>query len=172
MGAFKILADGVDFISVWTGKVVSWLGLVLVLSISYDVILRYLFNAPTNWSYTLSFMLGATMFALGQGYVERFNAHARVDLLYAKFPPRTKLILDVIFCAIFFLPTFLMLSRSYWLDFSKALTHHEKAIESTWYPLTWPYKLMIALGISLLFIQGLVNFIRNIQKLAGKGEPS
>jgi TRAP-type mannitol/chloroaromatic compound transport system permease small subunit len=164
--------DGVGFISDWSGKVVSWLNVVLVITISYDVTMRYLFNAPTNWSYTLSYMLGGTIFAVGQAYVHRINGHVRVDLVYVKFSQKTKHLLDLIFTILFLLPVFLMLSRTFWINFFYAYRVKEKAIHSTWYPLTWPYKLLIAIGLSLFFIQGFARFIEDLRALVRGGRSS
>jgi TRAP-type mannitol/chloroaromatic compound transport system permease small subunit len=172
MKAFQAVIDRVGSVSNWSGKLVSWINVVLIITISYDVIMRYVFNAPTDWSYTLSYMLGATMFCIGQAYVQRINGHVRVDLLYVKFSPRTKLLLDVLFTILFFLPTFFMVSRNLWINFFYAFHVKEKAIHSTWYPLTWPYKLLIAIGFTLFFIQGLVRLIQDLRAVAKGGASS
>ena len=172
MKTMQAIINRVGFVSDWSGKLVSWISSVLIITITYDVIMRYVFNAPTDWSYTLSYMLGATMFCIGQGYVQKINGHVRVDLLYVKFSPKTKLIIDIIFTILFFLPTFLMVSRNLWINFFYAFHVQEKAIHSTWYPLTWPYKLLIAIGISLFFIQGLVMLIEHFRALTKGGASS
>ena len=169
MKTLQAVIDRVGSVSNWSGKLVSWINVVLIITISYDVIMRYVFNAPTDWSYTLSYMLGATMFCIGQAYVQRINGHVRVDLLYVKFSPRTKLLLDVLFTILFFLPTFFMVSRNLWINFLYAYHVKEKAIHSTWYPLTWPYKLLIAIGFTLFFIQGLVRLIQDLRAVAKGG---
>jgi len=169
MKTLQAIIDRVGSVSNWSGKLVSWINVVLIITISYDVIMRYVFNAPTDWSYTLSYMLGATMFCIGQAYVQRINGHVRVDLLYVKFSPRTKLLLDVLFTILFFLPTFFMVSRNLWVNFFYAFHVKEKAIHSTWYPLTWPYKLLIAIGFTLFFIQGLVGLIQDLRAAAKGG---
>jgi TRAP-type mannitol/chloroaromatic compound transport system permease small subunit len=172
MRILQPLVDGVGFASDWSGRLVSWINVVLVITITYDVIMRYLFNAPTNWSYTLSYMLGATMFCIGQGYVHRINGHVRVDLLYVKFSPKTKLLLDLIFTILFFLPAFLLVSKSLWENFFYSFHVQEKAIHSTWYPITWPYKFLIAIGFSLFFVQGVMRFIEDFRTLVKGGVSS
>ena len=57
-----------DGISEWSGKTVSWLVLVLTLVIGYEIVMRYLFNAPTKWSFDISYMLGGSYFLLGEAY--------------------------------------------------------------------------------------------------------
>ena len=172
MKILQALIDGVGFMSDRSGKLVSWINVILVITITYDVIMRYLFNAPTNWSYTLSYMLGATMFCIGQAYVHRINGHVRVDLLYVKFSPKTKLLLDLIFTILFFLPAFLLVSKSLWENFFYSFHVQEKAIHSTWYPITWPYKFLIAIGFSLFFIQGVMRLMEDLRTLVKGGASS
>jgi TRAP-type mannitol/chloroaromatic compound transport system permease small subunit len=172
MKIIQPLIDGVGFVSDWSGRLVSWINVILIITITYDVVMRYLFNAPTNWSYTLSYMLGATMFCIGQGYVHRINGHVRVDILYVKFSPKVKLLLDFIFTILFFLPAFLLVSKSLWGNFFYSFHVQEKAIHSTWYPLTWPYKFLIAIGFSLFFIQGVMRLIEDFRTLVKGGVSS
>jgi TRAP-type mannitol/chloroaromatic compound transport system permease small subunit len=172
MKILQALIDGVGFVSDRSGKLVSWINVILVITITYDVIMRYVFSAPTNWSYTLSYMLGATMFCIGQAYVHRINGHVRVDLLYAKFSQKTKFLLDLIFTILFFLPAFFMVARSLWENFFYSFHVQEKAIHSTWYPITWPYKFLIAIGLSLFVIQGVIRLIEDFRSLVKGGTPS
>ena len=65
-----------------------------------------------------------------------------------------------------------MVSRNLWINFLYAFHVKEKAIHSTWYPLTWPYKLLIAIGFTLFFIQGLVRLIQDFRALAKGGASS
>jgi len=172
MKIIQPLIDGVGFVSDWSGRLVSWINVILIITITYDVVMRYLFNAPTNWSYTLSYMLGATMFCIGQGYVHRINGHVRVDILYVKFSPKVKLLLDFIFTILFFLPAFLLVSKSLWENFFYSFHVQEKAIHSTWYPITWPYKVLIAIGFSLFFVQGVMRLIDDFRTLVKGGVSS
>jgi TRAP-type mannitol/chloroaromatic compound transport system permease small subunit len=65
-----------------------------------------------------------------------------------------------------------MVSRNLWINFFYAFHVKEKAIHSTWYPLTWPYKLLIAIGFSLFFMQGLVMLIEHFRALMKGGTSS
>ena len=56
---------GIDTFSLWTGRLVAWLVLPLMLGTVYEVFSRYLFTAPTVWAYDTSRMLCGAMFVLG-----------------------------------------------------------------------------------------------------------
>ncbi|PZP54536.1 MAG: TRAP transporter permease DctQ, partial [Azospira oryzae] len=53
-----------DGVSLWSGKIVGWLIVPMVLSLVYEVGARYLFNAPTVWAYDMTFMLYGSFFML------------------------------------------------------------------------------------------------------------
>ena len=172
MKVIQKIYEGISLLSEWSGRAVRWLLVPLILSIAYDVFMRYVFNEPTIWSFTLSYMLGGSLTMIGFAYVLCHRGHVSVDLIYSKFPAKLKLIIDVVFTAVFFLPLFFMLSKvsvkhAYW-----SVSVNEIATESVWYPVIWPFKIAVALGFCLLFLQGVANFLKDIATLVkGGGEP-
>ena len=46
-----------DRVSGWPGKTAAWLMLPLILELVYDTVARYIFNAPTVWSFDISYMI-------------------------------------------------------------------------------------------------------------------
>ena len=66
------------------GQICSWLTLALVILISFDVFLRYLFNFSTASLYELEWHLFAIIFLLGSAYTLQKNEHVRVDVFYNK----------------------------------------------------------------------------------------
>src|SRR3982751_6284717 len=81
-----------DSISVGSGKLVAWLIVPMVASLVYEVIARYLFNAPTEWAYDMTFMLYGTFFMLGAAYTLQQKGHIRTDSLYIDWSPRRQAI--------------------------------------------------------------------------------
>ena len=65
-----------------TGETTSWLSLILVLVISTDVFLRYVFNYSTAAFYEIEWHLFACIFILGTSYTLQKNRHVRVDVFY------------------------------------------------------------------------------------------
>jgi TRAP-type mannitol/chloroaromatic compound transport system permease small subunit len=60
-----------------TGILIAWLNIPLVLAVAYEVIARYLFNAPTIWSFDVSYMMYGTIFMLGAAFALHKGAHIR-----------------------------------------------------------------------------------------------
>ena len=79
-----------------TGTWIAWLNLILVVVVVWEVAARYLFNAPTVWSYDLTYMLYGAIFMLGSAYALHKGAHIRTDFFWEKWSIRTKGMIDAI----------------------------------------------------------------------------
>ena len=62
-----------------------------------DVMLRYAFNAPLDWSFELiSFYLMAALFFLSLSQTLAFDQHVRVDIVYRYVSPRVRSALEAV----------------------------------------------------------------------------
>lgn len=104
MKFLKFVLTNSENISEWSGKLASYITLALIVTITYGVFLRYVFNAPTKWSYDITYMLGGTLILLPMAYVLRHRGHVSIDILRKKFPADTALLIDTIFSLVFFFP--------------------------------------------------------------------
>ena len=172
MKTIQKIYNGISLLSEWSGKAVRWLLVPLIISIAYDVFMRYVFNAPTIWSFALSYMLGATIIMIGFAYVLYHRGHVNIDLIYSKFPTKVKLIIDIVFTVIFFFPLFLMLTKVSVEHAIWSCSVRETATDSVWFQIMWPFKIVVALGFALLFLQGVANFLKDVMSLIrGGSEP-
>jgi len=170
MKIIKNIYSAIGLVSEWSSKVASWLVIFLIVIIIYDVTMRHVFNSPTSWAFDLSYMLGAAFAAIGFAYVHYLKGNVRVDLIYNRWTPRGKLLIDIFFTIIFFFPFYFMLANLLVQDALYAYQFGETTFTSHWYPLTWPYKTLIALGFCLLFLQGIAIFLKDIVTLIKWGE--
>ena len=160
MPALRRILSGIDALSRGTGRVVGYFLPVLMLILLYEVVLRYVFNEPTNWAHETSLYLFGSYFMLLGGYALYSRAHISMDLLYGRWSPRTKAIVDVITALLFFffIGTLLWLSGEYaW----KSVMRLELS-RSAWHPPVWPFKLMMPTGALLILLAGAAKFIRDL----------
>jgi TRAP-type mannitol/chloroaromatic compound transport system permease small subunit len=152
----------IDKFSDTTGTWVAWLNVPLVLAVSYEVISRYAFNAPTIWSFDVTYMLYGTVFMLGSAFALHKGAHIRTDFFYDKWSARTKGWVDsVSYIALFFpalIVFFLVSGNEAWYAFSI----RETSDQTPWRPLLWPYKAVVPLASLLLLIQGISETIKSV----------
>ena len=76
------IIDRIEQFSEWSGRVVSWLVLAMVLVIGYDVIMRYVFLSGSVGLQELEWHLFALLFLLGAAYTFKHEGHVRVDIFY------------------------------------------------------------------------------------------
>ena len=151
----------IDNVSELSGKSVRWLSIILVLVMTLEVIMRYGFNHPTMWAYESCLMMGCAMYALAYCYTQRYDAHVRVDVFYTQLSPRGKAMVDAICGLLMFLPVIAFMIGASWVWMLHSWKIHEKMVETYWYPPYYPLRTVVALGWTLLGLQGLAGIIRN-----------
>ena len=163
----KGIGNLIDSVSEFTAQAVKWLTAVLIATICYEVFQRYILDRSLVWIYETSFMLGALIISLGQGYIMKTRGHARVDVLFERFSRKTQYAVDIFSDIFLFLPTYILLTYAFWRDFLYSYVSKERSIVSTWYPLLWPLKLCILLGLLLMVLQFIVMICRDVSSYAG-----
>ena len=158
-------AHRIDKLAIWTGRLACWLLLPLVLGLTYEVVARYLFNAPTTWAYDLTFMLYGSFFMLGAAFALQRKGHVRTDMYYDRWPVRRQAIVDLVCYGAIFLPFLYVLVVTGWGYFWKAFITNETFVSSAWQPITWPFKLSMPLAGVLLFVQGIAEVLRCLHAL-------
>ena len=161
----------IDAISEWSGRTFMWMSLPLIAAITYDVTARYLFSAPTPWSYDVSYMLGGTLMVLGGAYTLLHHGHVRVDVLYNQLSTRGKLILDISLTIIFFFPLLSVLFYHATEAAIRSFATQEVSSIGVWEPIMWPFRFVFPVGIGLTLLQGISWFARNVQALAREVRP-
>lgn len=152
----------IDTFSNWSGKTVAWLILPLVFGLTYEGVARYLFNAPTEWAFDLSYMLYGTIFMLGAHYALLRGAHIRTDILWDKFSDRKKGIIDAVAYIVFFFPGIAMFFFASIDEAWHAFKINELSEQTAWRPILWPFKAVVPLAAVLLLIQGVSELLKSL----------
>jgi TRAP-type mannitol/chloroaromatic compound transport system permease small subunit len=145
-----------------TGTWVAWLNLPLVAAVSFEVVARYVFNAPTIWSFDVTYMLYGTIFMLGAAYALHKGAHIRTDFFYERWSTRTKGMVDSISYVVFFFPSLIMFLAASGSEAWYAYTIQEVSEQTPWRPILWPYKTIVPLTCVLLMLQGVSETIKSV----------
>lgn len=168
MSLLDRLLAAIDSLSLRSGQAVAFLLLPICGAMVYEVVARYMFNAPTIWSTEIVVMLAGTLFIVGGAYTQYLRGHISVDTLYDTLPPRWQTITRVfLHYPLFFLYVGILLWTGIWFAWGSMLGDERSG--SLWNPIIWPYKFVVPLGAFLIFLQGLAQFIRDVRALV-KGE--
>lgn len=159
----------IDSISLWNSRIFQWLCVVLVLLLSYEVMMRYVFNAPTIWVMQTSMMVGGTIIVMGWSYVHQQRAHVRVDVIYGRLSTRWQSLVNTLGALAFFFPFVGFLLYRAIVQAEYSLRMGERMSETAWYPPVFPMRVVVVIGLSLFMLQGIAQFIRDVQTLV-RGE--
>jgi TRAP-type mannitol/chloroaromatic compound transport system permease small subunit len=86
----------VDRVSRTVGDKLSWLFLVSVVLTCYEVLMGWVFRAPTIWVHDATIMMSATCFLLGGAYALQGGHHIRITFVYDLLPPPAQRLCDLI----------------------------------------------------------------------------
>ncbi len=162
------LLDWIDRLNERVGRLVSWSVLAVALVGSWNAVARYLgkglgrgFNA--NALQDVQWYLFSLVFLLGAAWTLKRDEHVRVDVLYQRFSPRARAIVNVCGTAFFLIPFCLLMLWASWPLVHNAWVIHEHSPEPGGLP-RYPIKAAIPLGFILLLLQGVASLIRNLRE--------
>jgi len=91
----KRLLKITDSISEWSGKIFAYLLWPGVAVLVYEVVARYLFNAPTIWAHGMTQRIFAVYYFICGAYISLHRSHINMDIIYNRFSLRKRAILDI-----------------------------------------------------------------------------
>ena len=159
----------IDKFSKWIGNIVCWILMPLIFAMTYEVLARKLFLAPTIWAYDISRFLYGALFMLGAGYALSRGVHIRADFLYRNFKIKNQGLIDFWLYLLFYFPgliVFLYMTFGFVLE---SIQRGERGMDTTWMPYMWPIKTCLLIGIIFLLIQGFSELLKSYWA-AKKGE--
>ncbi len=158
----------IDGLNEWVGRSVAWLSTLLVLVVCFDVVTRYLLNESMVAVQELEWHIFAVIFLIGAAYTLKEDGHVRVDVFYSHMSPKKKALIDFVGSLIFLLPFALLVvwTSKNFVQMSWAV--HEGSPNPGGLPGRYLLKLMIPVGLGLVFLQGISLAIRSFLTLIGR----
>ena len=159
----------IDKFSKWIGRVVCWILMPLIFAMTYEVLARKLFLAPTIWAYDISRFLYGALFMLGAGYALSKGVHIRADFLYRNFKIKNQGLIDFWLYLLFYFPGLIVFFYMTFGFVVESIQRGERGMDTTWMPYMWPIKTCLLIGIIFLLIQGFSELLKSYWA-AKKGE--
>lgn len=150
----------IDATNEWIGRIAWVLVVFVMVSMTIEVVSRYGFNHPTSWVWDVSKQLGAVFYMLGGAYALLHYAHVRVDVIYARFSPRRKAIIDLITSTLFFFFCIILVWKGWELAWASTL--RREAENSILAPPLYPLRWLFVVAVFLMMLQGVVEFVRDL----------
>lgn len=167
MQAMLSLSSLIDRSTQAIGRAVAWLVLLAIVISAANAVVRKLFSTSSNAWLELQWYLFGAAFLLAAADTLRQNGHIRIDILYARFPRRVRLWIDLLGHLLFLLP-FSGLMLAYLLPYvAGSLRSGEMSASAGGLPI-WPAKALLLAGFLLLTVQGLSEAIKTLAVMRGQ----
>lgn len=149
-------------INLWVGRLASYFIFIIVATMAYEVVARYIFRAPTLWINEMcGYLFGGIVFLAG-GYAYVKDSHVRVDVIYNMWSLKTRLIADIFTSILIF--GFCALYIAYGTQGALESIASSQTSGSMWNPPYWPMKLLVPVGFTLILLRAITNFYLIIVK--------
>ena len=149
----------IDSLSEHTGNLVAYLIPLLAVVEVYEVMARYVFDAPTIWASEFSAMLFGAFILLGGADTLRRGGHVNMDIVYSRLSVRGRALMDILTFLLFLAFIGVLLWKGWETAWrSLKLLEHDS---TEWGPPLYPFKLLLPLGALLVLLQGLAKLVRD-----------
>jgi TRAP-type mannitol/chloroaromatic compound transport system permease small subunit len=160
MHTLKICLSVIDKINEWVAKVMSWAVILIIASTGYEVVMRYVFSAPTEWSFELNYLVHGAYFLVLGAFTLAIRGHVNVDIFYSRFSARKRAVFDLFTAPVFFF--FMLMMFVFGGQFAINSLAFRETLSSAWAPPIYPVKLVIPVAAALVILQGMAKFIRDL----------
>ena len=150
----------IDQLSKTIGHAFAWCIVILAIGTTYEVIVRYVFNAPTDWAFDFSYILYGALFYMSGAYTLSRGGHVRADMFSRTWPPRVQASVEIALYILFFFPGILAMVIAGYHYAHDSFRILEKSINSPIGVPIWQIKLLIPVGAALIALQGLAEVMR------------
>jgi len=167
-GTISRLVDRFDLLVDAFGRLIAWLMLALVALVAANVLFRYLLSVGSVALQELEWHLMAVLALVGVSYGINRGEEVRVDMLYARFSPRRKAVVDAIAAILTFLVAAAMfkLSLAY---VGQSYNLQEGSPDPGGLPYRYLLKAFLPIGFAFLAIQGIVELAKSVRKFTLAG---
>ena len=163
------LAEFIDEVNNRFGTLAGWAVLLSCVISCANAVLRFGFSLSSNAWLEIQGYLFAGAVMLGASMVLRVNEHVRVDVFYGQLSARIKVMVDLFGLTVFLLPVMgLMIYLSFPLFFQ--MFNSGEMSSNAGGLIRWPAMLMLPLGFSMVFLQGLSEIVKRVGWLSGQYE--
>lgn len=161
--AIEIYSKFLNAVTKVVGIIAGILILLPALMVFYEVVMRGLFNAPTEWSIELSVYCVLIAGFLGMSVTYASGRHIHVDIVLSHLSAQTRCYIELLttvvgifFCAVFIMQSFDMALLSYEMD---------NTSPSTLRTPMWIPQMSLPIGIGLLLLQFVRTLLTDLQKI-------
>ena len=164
----KLFVKSVDAVNRVFGLIAMYLVYAMIGILFYSTISKNFFD-PSLWTLEMAQFAMVTYYLLGGGYSMQTGDHVRMDLLYSRWSDRTKAIVDAITVLFLFFYMVLLLFGA--ISSTRYAIQYGEESYSAWAPPMAPIKVIMCIGITLMLLQVIATFFKDLAKARGEELP-
>lgn len=155
----------IDRLNERIGRNISWLTIILVVLVCYDVITRYVFKSSSVAVQELQWHLFAIIFLMAAAYTLKYDEHVRVDVFYSKLSERSRAIIDLVGTIVFLLPFCLIIIYASRYFVFTSFQIGETSPDPGGLPARYLLKAILPISFFFVLLQGISLILRSIVKI-------
>ncbi len=155
------LTKTIDDLQIWLMGWAKYNSAILMALIVYEVIMRYVFKAPTIWNLDIQTMISGVGRMLPVGYTLMLRGHATMDIFTHNLTVKKQRFWDIIHYIFFFLP---LIGSLCWVTYFRMLRSwkYKETLYTPWRPAVYPMVTCVVICYLILLITGINEFIKSI----------
>ena len=126
-----------------------------------DVLLRGFFNKPIPGTFEISQYMLAVFILLGAAYTQQVKGHVGVDFVTSRLSPRLRAVCEIITTLL----SLFIIAIVVWQGWVEGIT--EKAVSDQLRIPQYPFRVLVAVGGFLLWLELLIDLFGSFGKLRG-----
>jgi TRAP-type mannitol/chloroaromatic compound transport system permease small subunit len=150
------------------GVLTSWLTALLVIVVSYDVCVRYLFGESSVGLQELEWHIFALIFLLGAAYTLNVDEHVRVDVFYTRFSIKNKAWINFLGSIFLLIPFCIIVIISSQDFISISFRMGETSPDAGGLPARYILKSFIPISFFFLLLEGISFALKSFIQIKGK----
>jgi TRAP-type mannitol/chloroaromatic compound transport system permease small subunit len=157
------LVNRIERITTNVGIIAALTLVPLILTTTYEVLARYIFDAPTIWAYEVGYMLTGTHFLLGMAYTLQQGQFIRIDIFSQDMTAKTRAFIDLCaYCVI--LPLMVWLTYGLTAYLISGFIKNERTGQSAMNMAVWPFRVVFLIAFTILALQVYAEFMKSLEK--------
>ena len=158
MKTINLLVQAIDSLSEWLGKLCAWCLFAIGFFITFEVLMRYVFNAPTIWVDEISRVLQVWVVFLATPYVLKHREMISIDVLLREPNTLRRRLAESFSIVVLFV--FMSVAVYYGFELWLKATLAGHTTDTYLAPPKWFTHAPVWVGGTLLLLQGVTQLVR------------